>query len=338
MSLKLQILADFVGCEIDGDPHYLIDGTASLKSATSKSLAFYADPRQRSDLKNTNAGAIVLQYEAAGHYSGNKLIVSNPYLVFTKLSGMLNPEDEVVAGIAEGAVIHPSAEISTSAHISPGCVIGADAVIGDKVTLGAQTSIGVGVTIGDESRLDTKTTIYKNSIIGKRCQIASGAVIGSRGFGYLPENNRWLEKPQLGRVVIGDDVDVGANTTIDRGSLDDTIIGDGVKMDNLIQIAHNVIIGEYTVMAAFVGIAGSTKIGKHCQIGGRASIQGHISIADHVTINATSFVSTSINEPGAIYSSAIPAKPVSGWRRIVARLNRIDNLATRLKALEKTHK
>ncbi len=338
MTTTLQQLSVITECELQGDGQYLIDGVGSLATASSAEAAFYSDSRKKSELGATRAGVVILTQDNAGLYSGNKLISDDPNLSFLKLTLFFNPSSAVSSGyIDQDASVDPAAEIAATAIIDSGCVIAANAIIGEHVVIGANTVIGSGVSIGADSRLDAGVVIYHDCRIGERCVISAGTVIGGQGFGYLHRNRRWLTVPQLGRVVIGDDVDVGANTAIDRGTVDDTIIANGVKIDNLVQIGHNVVIGEHTILSGCVAIAGSVVIGKHCKLGGRVSVTGHLEVVDSVSILATSLVSSSIHQPG-VYSSALPVKPVKHWRRAVARLSRLDDLSKRFKKLEKQNK
>lgn len=295
-----------------------IYGIAKLESAESGDVSFLANPLYKKYLVTTKASAVILSENDAQACSIPALITKNPRLALAKLLRLCNENNA-----NNVRSIHPSA------------IIGANVTIGEGVLIGANCYVGDNCHIGDATILKPNVVLYNDVTIGKRCIIHSGAVIGSDGFGYaLDENNNWFKMPHLGGVTIGDDVEIGSNTTIDRGMIDNTEIGDRVIIDNLVQIAHNVVIGNNTAIAGCVGIAGSTIIGKYCLLGGAACIAGHISITDNVHITATSAVSHSIDKPG-VYSSGLPARENSVWRRNVARLLNVDNLAKRVRNLEK---
>lgn len=334
MAVTLAELAKRFDCELRGDADVEIDGVASLASAGPRSITFVANPAYLPELTHTQAGAVLLCAADAAGYTGNTLITSNPHLSFARILAYLHPEPRHAPGIHASAVVDPGARLATSAAIGALAMIESGAVIGEHAYIGPGCHIGRGVQIGDGSRLLGRVTVVQGCCIGKRAIIHPGAVIGSDGFGFARDGVRWEKVLQLGRVMIGDDVEIGANTTIDRGALDDTIIGDGVKLDNLIQIAHNVQIGEHSALAACVGVAGSAKIGKRCAIGGQAGVLGHLEITDDVQIAATSLVVGSISTPG-MYSSSIPAEPAALWRKNVARLRQLDNIVRRLMKLER---
>jgi UDP-3-O-[3-hydroxymyristoyl] glucosamine N-acyltransferase len=244
------------------------------------------------------------------------------------------PPSPVRAGIHASAVIEAGAVVHPTAEVGPGCHVAEGAVIGERVVLGSGCAIGAGSRIGDDSRLYPRVTVYHDCEIGRRAIVHSGAVIGADGFGMAPEQGRWRKIPQLGRVVIGDDVEVGANTTIDRGALDDTLIEEGVKLDNQIQIGHNVRVGAHSALAGCVGVAGSARIGRRCTIGGGAVILGHLELADDVHVSAASVVTRSLRQPGH-YAGVYPLQSNDAWARNAARLRNLDDLAERLRALEK---
>ncbi len=337
MTWTLAELADHVGGHVHGDDKCVIHSVATLLNAEQGQISFLANPQYRSILSHTSASAVILHEADLDSCKTNAIVVANPHAAYAKVAQLINPFEQVSAGI------HPSAVIDDSADIDASVFVGANAVIEQGVKIGANSSIGAGAfvgkntQIGRDTRIEANVTIHNETRIGDRAIIFSGAVIGSDGFGYAFDDGHWIKVPQIGRVIIGNDVEVGASTTIDRGAIEDTIIGDGVKLDNQIQIAHNVRIGEHTVIAASTGVAGSAVIGKRCMIGGLTGIQGHIEIADDVAVSAMTLVSKSIREPGT-YSSAIPFEPVSVWRRYVARFKQLDSYAKRLKQLEKIHK
>ncbi len=334
MRMSLAELASRVDGELQGNAKLDIDRVASISSANEKALTFFVNGRAINDLRNTNAGAVLLTSEFLEHCKRDCVIVDNPYAAFAKAARLLHPRPEVSPGIHHSAIVSDSAKIAASAYVGPLCVIGDNSVLGERVSLGAHCTIGDDVTIDDDCLLHDRVAVRFGSSIGTRCEIMSGVVIGGDGFGYAEEGGEWLKIPQLGRVIIGDDVDIGANTTIDRGALDDTVIGNGVKLDNQIQIAHNVQIGEHTIMAGCAAVAGSARIGKRCRFGGRASILGQLEIVDDVYVNATSVVTRSIKQAG-IYSSTIAAQENSRWQKVAGRLHRLNELAERVRKLEK---
>ncbi len=310
-----------------------IEGVAPLDSAGPQEIAYVADRKYLKSLSRTKAGAVILSPTDAENYPGNALIVDNPQLCFARIGAWLHPLPPVQPGRHPTALVDPAAEVATTVGIGPYVVIEARSRIGERVFIGAGSFVGRGAIIGDGTHLAAHVVIGERCVIGRDCLLHPGVVIGSDGFGYAKDDTRWVKISQLGSVVIGDEVDIGANTTIDRGTLTDTIIGDRVKLDNLIQIAHNVRIGEDTAMAACVGVAGSAVIGKRCAIGGQVGIAGHVEITDDVQIMATSLVTSSINEPGA-YSSSIKAAPLASWRKNAVRLHQLDEMARRLRQLE----
>ncbi|HEX6005357.1 MAG TPA: UDP-3-O-(3-hydroxymyristoyl)glucosamine N-acyltransferase, partial [Burkholderiales bacterium] len=257
----------------------------------------------------------------------------DPYAYFAHVSGLFNPPRAAVPGIHPSAVVDASAVIADDAEIGPQAVLGRGVQIGPRSIIGAGCIIGDGARIGESVRLHAQVTIYEQCMIGDRVIIHSGAVIGADGFGIASEAGRWIKIPQIGRVVIGDDVEIGANTTVDRGALDDTVIEEGVKLDNQIQVGHNVRIGAHTAIAACAGIAGSARIGRHCRIGGAAGIAGHITIVDGVEISAHTVITKSIDKAG-VYSGVYPFEPNREWRRTAVELRRLRDLAERLRALE----
>ena len=332
--VSLAELAEQVGGRVLGDAAVLIRQVATLEQAGAGQISFLANKKYRAQLEATQAAAVIVSEDDADACILPRLVCVNPYAAFARISAWLNPLPAVEAGI------HPSAVVDTSAEIAPGVQIGAQAVIGAGVKIGANSVvmagcvIGDGVTLGADCRLYPRVVVYHDCVIGDRLIAHSGAVIGADGFGLAWEAGRWLKIPQIGRVVIGDDVEIGANTTIDRGALDDTVIGFDVKLDNQIQVAHNVRIGDHTAIAGCVGIAGSTTIGKYCRIGGSAGIIGHLEIADNVEISAFSLVSKSIAEAGS-YTGIFPLSRKEDWRKTAAQLRHLDDLAQRVKQLEK---
>lgn len=334
MSYTLGELAEKVGARLHGDASYQVDGVATLQNAQAQQISFLANPRYRKQLATSKAGAVVLSEDDLSFCTTNALVSRDPYLSFAKISAELNKIEPAEAGI------HPSAVVSADSTIHPSVCIGPQSVVESGVTIGAGSVIGAGCfigknsSIGEEVFFSANVTICYGSKISDRVRIHPGVVIGSDGFGFANNKGEWLKVPQTGAVQIGHDVEIGANTTIDRGALDDTIIGNGVKLDNQIQIAHNVQIGAHTAVAACVGIAGSAKIGKHCAIAGSVGILGHLEIVDNVHITAMSLVTGSIKTPG-IYSAGTPLEPSHDWRKNFVRFKQLDEMARRLSALEK---
>jgi UDP-3-O-[3-hydroxymyristoyl] glucosamine N-acyltransferase len=281
----------------------------------------------------TRAAAVIVPESARGATALPRIVCRDPYAYFARVSTLFNPLPPSVPGVHPTAVILPDARVAPSATVGPSCVVERGARIGERVVLGAGCFVGEGATIEAASHLHPHVTVAAGCVIGARAVLHAGAVIGSDGFGFALHDGEWMKIPQVGRVVIGDDVEIGANTTIDRGAIDDTIIEHGVKIDNQVQIGHNCQIGAHTAIAGCVGIAGSTRIGRHCRIGGAAMIGGHLEIADRTVIAGSSGVAKSIPTAG-VYSAALPATEAETWRRTLARLRSLDRLAARVRELE----
>jgi UDP-3-O-[3-hydroxymyristoyl] glucosamine N-acyltransferase len=335
-SFKLSELTKDLDVVIKGDD-CLISGVSPIQDSSHGHITFLTNPLYSKHLETTKASAVILHEKDADKCPLNVVISRNPHYVYAKIAEFFSHQPEVFCGVHDTVTIGNDCKIDPSASIGPHCVIGNQVKIGANVVIGAGSIIGNAVEIDEASLIDPRVTIYYKVKIGKRVRISSGAVIGSDGFGFANEKGRWHKVPQLGTVVIGDDVDVGSNTTIDRGAIENTIIASGVKLDNLIQIGHNVQIGENTIVAGCTGIAGSTTIGKNCMIGGAVMINGHISIIDNVLITAGTGVSKSIRLPG-IYSSGMAAMPNHEFRKNSARINRLEQLMQRVKTLEMTLK
>lgn len=331
------LLSDIVtrigGELLDGDG-VSVTGVASFESATGEKIAFVSQEKYLREISTSQAGALILPPQGRELTNRPRIITDNPYLYFARVSALFNPPPQSVAGIDLSAVVHPDTKIDSTASIGAGVVVGKGAVIGARTVVGANCVVGENVAIGDDCLLYANVTIYHQCVIGNRVILHSGCVIGSDGFGLANEKGRWIKIPQVGRVLLGDDVEVGACTTIDRGALDDTVIEEGVKLDNLIQVAHNVRIGAHTAIAACTGIAGSAKIGKHCMIGGAAMIFGHIEIADGVRISTNTLITKSLNKPGT-YTSAPPFLEHGDWQKNAVHMRNLDKLAGRIKELEK---
>lgn len=334
MSVSLGELAVRFGCELRGDPDLRVEHVATLAHAGPTALAFLANPKYRGELAQTRAGAVVVDAAGAEASPRPVLIAANPYATYARIAAVLHPAPAVTAGAHPTAWIAPLAQVHDSAHVGAHASIGHGARIGARAVIGPGCVIEDGVEVGDDVRLVARVVVCRGTRIGARTIVQPGAVIGADGFGFAPEHGAWIKVPQVGGVVIGADVEIGANTTIDRGAIDDTVIEEGVKLDNQIQIGHNVRIGAHTAMAACVGVSGSVTIGKRCQIGGAAGIAGHLTICDDVAVTGLTMVSHSIATPG-VYSSGLPAIPAHDWRRAVARLHRLDRMAGRLASLEK---
>lgn len=333
MPISLGELAISVGCELVGDPNTLVSDVASLTSATPESLSFLSSSSYNSQLSSTKAAAVVLRLADAATCPVAAFISENPYATYARMAALVCPEPGFEPGV------HVTATISESAKIADSACIAASAVIGDRSTVGANTYIGPGTVvgtdcvIGDNCRLVANVTIVKNTSIGARGVIHPGVVIGADGFGNAMTSEGWVKVPQVGGVRIGDDVEIGANTTIDCGAIGDTVLDNGVRIDNLCMIAHNVRVGEHTAMAGMTGIAGSTTIGKRCMFAGKTGTVGHINICDDVVVAAQTFLSKDVTEPGT-YAASFPADKARSWAKQLARFRRLGNLIERVKRLE----
>jgi len=330
----LREIVSSLGGEAVGEVATPLTGVATLDSAGPSEIAFLANPKYRHKLGTTRAGAVIVGRGDRDAASVPRIVCDNPYAYYARTVALFHPEDAPEPGIHPFAQVDGSANVDASAEIGAFVVIGAQSSIGPGARVGAHSVLGERVTIGEGTRLHPRVTLYDGCTIGARCILHSGVVIGADGFGMARDEGRWIKIPQVGSVRIGDDVEVGANTTIDRGALDDTVIEEGVKIDNLIMIAHNVRIGAHSALAAAVAIAGSSVVGKRCVLAGRVGLSGHVTLCDDVVVLGTSFISHSINKPG-VYSSALPSEEAGTWRRIVGRIKRLDSMAKRLRAVEK---
>lgn len=328
-----QLAAEVQGT-VKGNADLIIEKLGTLENAGENELSFLANPKYRSQLASTSAGAVLVKTEELAQLVDNAIVVSNPYLAFAQLSNLFVPVTQGWSGI------HPSVIVASNAMIGKGVIIGPNAVIDDNVkiedgcVIGAGCVISRGSVIGKGSRLYPNVTLYHDVVIGEACIFHSGSVIGADGFGFAPTSDGWEKINQLGSVVIGNRVEIGASTTIDRGAIENTQIGHGVKIDNQVQIAHNVVIGDNTAIASSTAIAGSTKIGSFCTISGGVCIAGHLVIIDRVHITGMSMISNSIDEEGS-YSSGMGMEPTAKWRRTVARVRRIDEMAKQFSQLKK---
>jgi len=327
-------IAEFLQAELRGDAICVVNGIASLDKAKQNQISFCAKiPGFASDagkyLSITKAAAVILSSKDAERYSGNALLVADPYLSYAKLTNLFIEESKSKPGIHETAVVGQNCDIHSSVAIAANCCVGNNVTIGEHSVITANCVIGDDVKIGNDCHLYPNVTIYHGVQIGNRVIIHSGAVLGADGFGMANDNGEWRKIYQLGAVRVGDDVEIGANTCIDRGALEDTVIGDGVKLDNQIQVGHNVKIGAHTIIAGCVAVAGSTSIGKYCMIGGGTSFNGHINIVDRTIITGASVVGRSITDPG-VYSSAVTVQPHRKWMKTVSRLLQLNDMAGKL--------
>ncbi|ASJ75158.1 UDP-3-O-(3-hydroxymyristoyl)glucosamine N-acyltransferase [Granulosicoccus antarcticus] len=332
--MNLDDLAKALKVKLCGDATKTITGLAPVDTAGENDLAFVVSAKYKSALQATRAGAVIVPAALSELAPGNCLVSTDPYASYAQASWLLKPSKPALPGMHKSAVVDESAQISSTAHIGPGVVIGANTTIGEHVVINAGCCLGSDVHIAAGCFLFANVTLYDNVQLGQHCRIQSGAVLGSEGFGYAWTSGGWSQIQQTGGVRVGERVHVGANTTIDCGAIDPTVIADGVILDNQIQIAHNVQIGENTAIAGCTGIAGSTRIGHHCQIGGACNIVGHIVIADHVVVNASSLVSRSIEQAGR-YGSGMPLLPEQAWRRSFVTLGKLDQLIRRIRKLER---
>ena len=334
MAAKLGDLAVRFGLELRGDPDAVVHGVATLQDAGAGDLSFLANPRYRRYLPTTGATAVVLNAADAAECPANVLVASNPYAAYARIASTLYHDAVAPPGVHPSAVVEPGATLGRDVTIGAQVYLGAGVVLGDGVQIGPGSVLDGTITVGDGSRLVARVTLVGEVSIGRRALIHPGAVLGADGFGLAPDRDGWVKVPQIGGVRLGDDVEIGANTTIDRGAIGDTVLENGVKLDNQIQVGHNVTIGAGTAIAAQTGISGSTTIGRGCLIAGKVGIAGHIEIGDRVIVLGNTSVTGSIREPGT-YASMIPAEEAGRWRRTVARLHRLDDLNRRVRALER---
>ncbi|HEX6828228.1 MAG TPA: UDP-3-O-(3-hydroxymyristoyl)glucosamine N-acyltransferase [Burkholderiales bacterium] len=330
---RLDELAALCEGEVAGDGTVVITQVAPLHRAGPQEIGFISRAAFRGQLAGTSAGAVIIPPELREHCAIPRIVTADPYACFARVSALLNPPAPVCPGVHpaalvdEGAAVDPGARIGAAARIARGACVGAGTLVADGCSIGEE------VRIGQDCRIHPGVVIYSRCVLGDRVVVHSGAVIGADGFGFAPSGGRWIKIPQIGRVVIGDDVEIGANTTIDRGTMDDTVIEEGVILDNQIQVGHNCRIGAFTAIAGCVGIAGSTRIGRHCLIGGAAMIGGHLEIADKVVISGASTVPSTVDKPGQ-YTSIYPLAPHREWLKMSAQVRQLDRLAERVRRLE----
>lgn len=334
MGVSLGSLAAQFGCELVGDPDAEVSSIATLANAAPGSVSFLANPAYREQLVSTAATAVVVTPDAAGDCPVAALVHADPYVTFARIATLLYPRTVYEPGVHTSAVVDPSASIHETAHVAPLAIIEAGAVVGARAYIGPGSVIGRNCRVGDDTHLSANVSLVEDAEIGKRGIIHAGVVIGADGFGHKMTDTGWLKVPQVGGVIIGDDVEIGASTTIDRGAIDDTVIGNGVKLDNQIQIAHNCRVGDHTVIASGTGVSGSTSIGARCIIAGMVGFVGHISVCDDVVVTGAAVVTKNITRPG-VYTSAFSAEPDHEWKRKVARFRRLEQLGNRVTRLEK---
>lgn len=334
MPIKLGELAEQFDCELVGDPDVIIDNVSGLQNAGPASLSFLSNPKFRNELAETRAAAVVVRAEDADDSPTASLVSDNPYADYARMAAVIHPSPQHTAGVDASAVVAVDAEISPTAHIAANVSIGDRSKIGDNVYVGPGTVIGPDCSVANDCRLIANVTLVRDVTLGQRGILHPGVVVGADGFGNAMTPEGWIKVPQLGGVRIGDDVEIGANTTVDCGAIEDTVIEDGVRIDNLCMIAHNVHIGAHTAMAAMTGIAGSTTIGKRCLFAGQSGAVGHINICDDVVVSGKAVISKDITEPG-VYAASFTAEPAREWSRKVARFRRLDQLVERVRKLEK---
>lgn len=333
MTLNIREIVSRLGGELRGSDEVFIEQIAPLDRAGEREIGFVAHPKYRKALETTRAAAVILPPSLADASDLPRIVTRDPYLYFAQVAQLLNPPKAPYAGVHPSAVVLSS--VPDSVSVSALAYVGKNCDIAEDVVIGPGCVIEDGVKIGSGSVLHARVVIGPESVIGARCIFQSGCVIGSDGFGFAPRADRsWEKIPQIGRVVIGDDVEIGANTTVDRGALDDTVIEKGAKLDNLIQIAHNCKVGENSALAALTGMAGSSTLGRRVMVGGQAGIMGHIEVCDDVVVSARSFISKSVSEKG-MYTSAIASQPHHEWLRNAVHLKHLDEMADRIRALEK---
>jgi UDP-3-O-[3-hydroxymyristoyl] glucosamine N-acyltransferase len=319
-----------LGGEAIGEVETPLAAVGTIEGATKNQITFLANAKYRAALASTNAGAVIVANKDRDITAKPRIVAANPYAYFARLAQLFSPVVAHPGGVHDSAVVHPGAVIAASASVAEFVSIGAGATIGERVHIGAGSVIGEHVSIGADSVIAARVAVYPRCRVGARAVIHSGVVIGADGFGFAPDfqndNGGWVKIPQTGRVIIGDDCEIGANTTIDRGAIDDTVIGNDVKLDNQVQVAHNCTIGDHTVISGCVGIAGSTKIGKRVMVGGAAGFTGHLSVCDGAVISAMTLVTKSITEPG-VYTGVMPQMKHEDWLKNIAHLRRLDKLA-----------
>ena len=332
-SLSLADIAARLGGDVLGDPETRVHQVAALASAGAGQITFLANRKYRNQLQTTQAAAVILSPGEADGFAGPRIVVGNPYAYYARVTALLNPVARPASGVHPTAVVDSA--VPASAVIGAHVVIGRDVVLGEGVHIQAGCVIGDGAQLGAGSLLYPNVTIYHGCRVGARAILHAGVVIGSDGFGFAPDGKEWVKIPQIGVVVVGDDVEIGANTAVDRGALEDTVIGHGCKIDNQVHIAHNCHIGDYSVIAGCTGMAGSTTLGEHCILGGGSLISGHLKLAPNTTISGGTTVMRSILEPNGVYASVFPMDTYENWMHNASHIRRLSKLADRIKELEK---
>lgn len=332
MSITLGELAVRFGCTLKGDPDVRIARVGTIERADGESITFLANPRYKKHLATTKAAAVVLDPRFADDAPGAALLAPNPYATYARIASVLYPPPTAPPGTHPSASVDPTAQIDRSASIGPNAVIERGAIVGARAVVGPGCVVMAGATIGADAWLVANVTVYHAVTIGDRCILHAGVVVGSDGFGFAPDRGAWVKIPQVGSVRIGNDVEIGAKSTIDRGAIEDTVLGDGVKLDNQVHIAHNVQLGAHTVMAGQSGVAGSTTLGQRCMIGGQCGIGGQLTLCDDVIVTGKSFVSTSIRKPG-MYSGSLTVDESVRFRKNAARFHQLDELARQVRKL-----
>jgi len=334
LACTLAELARRTGAALEGDGSVSVSRVGTLERAGPGDIAFLANPRYRAQLATTRASAVIVSPADAAHTALPRLVSPNPYATFAAVARLLAPDPPATPGVDPTARVDATAQVAKSASIGPYVVVEAGVRIGERASIGPFCVVGAGSTIGDDVELRPRVTLYPRTLIGARTLVHSGAVLGADGFGMAEADGRWVKVPQSGRVVVGQDCEIGANTTIDRGAIDDTVLEDDVKLDNQIQIGHNCVIGAHTAIAGCVGIAGSTRVGPNCRIGGAAGISGHLTIAGGTTISGGTTVFANIDRPGT-YTGLFPAMPYRDWQKAAAQIRQLAHLRRRVVALEK---
>ena len=327
-------LAEHLGAELRGDPERTVRTIAPLGTAGEEELSFLANRRYLPELRATRAGAVIVGPGDVDACPTTALVLRDPYLGYARAAALMAEPPAGETGVHPNAVVDPAADLAPHAGVGPLAVVGPGAVIGPRAWVGPGSVVEAEAVIGEETRLVANVTVRRGVRIGARCLVHPGAVIGSDGFGLANDRGRWVKIPQLGSVCVGSDVEIGSNTTIDRGALRDTVIGDGVKIDNLVQVAHNVVVGDDTAIAGCAAIAGSVRIGARCRIGGAAMISGHLELADDVHVTGGTAVAASIAR-GGVWSSGMPAQENRTWRKMWVRMRQLDDFARRLRRLER---
>lgn len=333
-SLKLSELAERFNLRYHGDGEARIEGVGTLSGAGPAQISFLSNPAYRDQLQSTRAAAVIIAPAELDHCPVSALLTDDPYLGYAQVAALFDPRKPPEPGVHASASVDPTVTLGQDVHVGANAVIGPGCIIADGCSIGPGCVLLADCTLGAGSILKANVTLCEGVTIGQRSIVHPGAVIGADGFGLAFDQDHWVKIPQLGTVRIGDDCEIGANTTIDRGAIGDTVIADDVRLDNLVQIAHNVEVGAHTAMAGMVGISGSTRIGSYCMFAGNSGAVGHIQIADRTTVHAVSVVTKSITEPGTTWSAALPARPLMEWNRTVAYLRKLEKLVKRVTKLE----